>query len=82
LRFSGPAARDLLSRGAFIDFHPSAFGPGSTAVTAIAHIGIILWQLDDTPAFEVALFRSYAASFWRWVEMTCAAAGVEPSAGA
>jgi methylglutamate dehydrogenase subunit D len=82
LRFNGPAARDLLSRGAFIDFHPSTFGPGSAAVTAIAHIGVILWQLDDTPAYEVALFRSYAASFWHWIETACAAAGVEPSVGA
>ncbi len=82
LRIAGPAARDLLSRGAFIDFHPSVFAPGSAAVTTIAHIGVMLWQLDDSPAFEIALFRSYAKSFWHWIETTCAAIGVIPAAGA
>ncbi len=82
LRIAGPAARDLLSRGAFIDFHPSVFAPGSAVVTTIAHIGVVLWQLDDTPSFEVALFRSYAASFWHWIEATCVAMGVTPAGSA
>ncbi len=67
-RFSGPAARTLLQRGAFIDLHPSVFGPGSSAVTVIAHIGVILWQADDDTSFDVALFRSFAGSFRHWVE--------------
>lgn len=78
LRLEGTAARDLLSRGAFIDFHPSCFGPGSAAVTVIAHMGVILWQIDNAPTYEVALFRSYAASFWHWIEATCAGMGVVP----
>jgi methylglutamate dehydrogenase subunit D len=78
LRLEGAAARELLSRGAFIDFHPSCFGPGSAAVTVIAHMGVILWQIDDAPTYEVALFRSYAASFWHWIEATSAAMGVVP----
>lgn len=82
LRFGGSAARDLLSRCAFIDFHPSVFTPGSAAVTTIAHIGVILWRLDDTQAYEVAVFRSYAGSFWHWIEMTCAATGVKLLASA
>jgi heterotetrameric sarcosine oxidase gamma subunit len=81
LRVTGPAARDLLSRGAFIDFHPSVFGPGSAAATTIAHIGVMLWQLDDAPTYDVALFRSYAESFWHWIEATCAAVGIVPAAG-
>jgi sarcosine oxidase subunit gamma len=81
LRLTGPAARHLLSRGAFIDFHPSVFGPGSAAVTMIAHIGVIIWQLDDEPTYDVALFRSYAESFWHWIETTCAAVGIKPTAG-
>lgn len=80
LRVTGPAARDLLSRGAFIDFHPSVFGPGSAAVTTIAHIGVMLWQLDDAPTYDVALFGSFAESFWHWIEATCAAVGIMPAA--
>lgn len=78
LRLEGAAARELLSRGAFIDFHPSGFGPGSAAVTVIAHMGVILWQIDDVPTYEVALFRSYAASFWHWIEATSAGMGIVP----
>jgi sarcosine oxidase subunit gamma len=76
LRISGASACDVLSRGAFIDFDPSVFGPGSAAVTTISHVGVTIWQVDETPTFEVALFRSYAGSFWHWLEVTCAALGV------
>jgi methylglutamate dehydrogenase subunit D len=76
LRISGAAAREVLSRGAFIDFDPSAFGPGSAAVTTISHIGVTIWQIDETPTFEIALFRSFADSFWHWMMTTSTALGV------
>jgi methylglutamate dehydrogenase subunit D len=76
LRVAGVSARDVLSRGAFIDFDPSVFGPGSAAVTMISHIGVNIWQIDDAPTFDVALFRSYAGSFWHWMMTTCAAHGI------
>lgn len=68
LRLSGPDARTVLQRGAAIDLHPSAFASGSVATTVIAHIGVIVRQLDDAPTYEVALFRSYAASFRHWLD--------------
>lgn len=73
LKLSGPGARTVLQRGAPIDLHPQAFGPGSVAVTLISHIGVILRQLDETPAYEVAVFRSYAAAFRSWLDATIAA---------
>ena len=76
LRISGAFAREVLSRGAFIDFDPSVFGPGSAAVTTISHIGVTIWQIDETPTFEIALFRSFADSFWHWMTTTCTALGV------
>jgi sarcosine oxidase subunit gamma len=76
LRFTGDVAREVLSRGAFIDFDPSVFGPGSAAVTTISHIGVSIWQIGDAPTFEIALFRSYADSFWHWLMTTCTALGV------
>ena len=66
-RMSGSGARDLLQSGAFIDFHPDVFGRGTAAVTVIAHIGVVIWQVDDGPTFDVALFRSFAGSFRAWI---------------
>lgn len=68
LRLSGPGARIALQRGAAIDLHDDAFGPGSVAVTMIAHIGVIVWRPDAAPAYDVALFRSFAGSFRHWLD--------------
>ena len=71
LTLSGAMARDVLQRGAFVDLHRDRFGPGSVATTVIAHMGVILWQIDDN-LFEVAFFRSFAASFRDWIDQTVA----------
>jgi methylglutamate dehydrogenase subunit D len=73
-RVSGDGARKLLQRGAAIDFHPEHFRRGSAATTVIAHIGVIIWQVDDRPTYDVATFRSYASSFRHWLTLTAAAA--------
>lgn len=68
LRISGPRARDVLAKGVPIDLHPRVFGPGSVAITHASHIGVILWQLDAAPTYELAVFRSFARSLADWVE--------------
>ncbi|WP_254601796.1 sarcosine oxidase subunit gamma [Sphingomonas bacterium] len=70
LRLAGHDARRLLQRGVAIDLHPSQFGPGQVATSMIAHIGVILWQVDDLPTYEIATFRSFAESFRHWVDVT------------
>lgn len=67
VRISGARARDVLVKGVPIDLHPRAFKPGNVAITHASHIGIILWQLDDKPTYEAAMFRSYADSFAHWL---------------
>lgn len=67
-RMSGLAARPLLQQGAFIDLDPSAFNIGSAATTMMAHIGVVIWQIDDGETFHVALFRSFAESFREFVQ--------------
>ena len=67
-RLSGPHARKVLQRGAPLDFHPACFAPGSVATTVIAHIGVIIHQIDDAPTYDIALFRSFAASFRDWLD--------------
>jgi len=72
-RLSGPAARQVLQRGAPVDLDPSVFGPGMVATTVIAHITVTIWQVDDAPTYFIAFFRSYARSLRHWVELTAAA---------
>lgn len=69
-RIAGEGARRLLQRGAAIDLHPAAFAAGSVATTVIAHIGVIFWQIDDAPTYDIATFRSFAGSFSHWLDQT------------
>ena len=66
LRVSGPKARALLAKGTPIDLHPSAFGPGKSAVTQMAHVGVHLTQTGED-AFELSVFRGFSENFWEWL---------------
>jgi sarcosine oxidase subunit gamma len=66
-RLSGQGAAALLQKGAFVDLDPVTFVAGTAATTVIAHIGVIIWKVDDLPTFDVALFRSFAGSFRDWI---------------
>jgi methylglutamate dehydrogenase subunit D len=67
VQISGPRARDVLAKGLPIDLHPRAFKPNGVAITYASHIGIILWQTDAAPTYEIAMFRSFADSFTHWL---------------
>ena len=77
LRLWGPQIRNVLAKGCLIDLHPRAFRPGDVALTSIAHIGVQLWQIDDGPTYELAVYRSMAMSFWSWFEGAAAEYGYE-----
>lgn len=66
LRISGPKARTLLAKGTPVDLHPSAFGPGKSAVTQMAHVGVHLAQ-TGRDEFELSVFRGFSESFWEWL---------------
>ena len=76
LRLSGPDIRDCLAKGLPIDLHPRAFTTGRATVTTCSHLGIVIWQLDLAPTFEIALFRSYAWSFAHWLADSAAEFGL------
>jgi heterotetrameric sarcosine oxidase gamma subunit len=76
LRLSGSALLTALEKGVQIDLSPDAFPPGSAAVTNIAHIGVILWKVDDAPTFDIAVTRSVAGSFCHWLEASAAIHGL------
>jgi sarcosine oxidase subunit gamma len=76
LRAGGRHVRDALAKGVPIDLHASAFGVGDAAATAVAHIGLLLWQWDEAPSYGLLVARSLAPSFWRWLSASAAAYGL------
>jgi sarcosine oxidase subunit gamma len=76
-RISGPRARDVLAKGLPIDLDPRSFPLGSAATSTISLMGVQLWQTDDTRSYDVAVFRSVSASFWRWLTASAAEYGYE-----
>lgn len=62
----GPKARAVLAKGTPIDLHPRSFGPGRSAVTVMAHVGVHLAQTGED-AFELSVFRGFSESFWEWL---------------
>lgn len=75
IRIAGPHARAVLAKGLPIDLHSSAFRPGSAATSIINLMGVTLWQVDETPTYDVAVFRSLAGSFWAWLTDSAAEFG-------
>lgn len=67
-RIEGPGARTLLQRGASVDLDDSAFPAGSVAFTAIAYLDVVIRRLDEADCYELAVFRSSAEGFVRWLE--------------
>ena len=63
---AGPKARTVLAKGTPVDLHPSVFGPGRSAVTQMAHVGVHLAQ-TGFDAFELSVFRGFSESFWEWL---------------
>ncbi len=72
LRVEGPRIRETLAKGLPIDLHSVSFGRDSVAVTIAAHIGLTIWSVDGRsdaePAYEIAVSRSLAGAFYRWLE--------------
>jgi heterotetrameric sarcosine oxidase gamma subunit len=75
LRISGPRARDALAEGCSLDLHPRVFKPGNAATTPVALIDCVIWQVDETPTYDLAVPTSYAESFWSWLTASAAEYG-------
>ncbi|WNV08277.1 sarcosine oxidase subunit gamma [Tardiphaga sp. 709] len=82
LRLSGPALLEVLAKGVGIDLSATAFPAGSVAVTQIAHMGVTLWKVDETPTIHIAAARSMAGSFLHWLEASAAMVGLAVDAEA
>jgi sarcosine oxidase subunit gamma len=75
LRISGPRARDTLAKGCSLDLHARVFKPGNAATTPLALIDCVIWQVDETPTYDLAVPTSYAESFWSWLTASAAEYG-------
>ncbi len=73
LRLAGSNLFETLAKGVQLDLAPDMFPVGSVAVTSIAHIGVMLWKVDDAPTVDIAVARSLCGSFQHWLEMSASA---------
>lgn len=67
-RIEGEGAQRLLQRGAAVDLDDCAFPAGSVAFTAIAYLDVIIRRLEAADSYDLAVYRSSAASFVRWLD--------------
>jgi len=79
LKLSGTRVREALAKFIAIDLHPEAFRPGAVGATVGGHIPLTLWRCNDAadalPVFELAVPRSYSASFWHMLTTSSAEFG-------
>jgi methylglutamate dehydrogenase subunit D len=67
IRVSGPKARQALAKGVPLDLDARSFHVGDSALTVVGHIHVHFWQIDETPTYEFAVFRSFAIAFHEWL---------------
>jgi methylglutamate dehydrogenase subunit D len=67
MRVGGPKARQALAKGVPLDLDARSFHVGDTALTVVGHIHVHFWQIDETPTYEFAVFRSFAVAFHEWL---------------
>jgi len=75
LRLGGNNARDVLAKGFPIDLDPRVFPINAAATGNVSHMGVLVWRDGDD--YNIALFRSLAGSFWRWLTSSAAEYGCE-----
>jgi sarcosine oxidase subunit gamma len=73
----GAKVREMLRKGFAIDLHPGAFREGDTAMTAVAGMDVQISQVDASPAYEIFVYRSFAASFWTWLKASAEEFGLD-----
>ena len=77
INIRGKHARDVLTKGCTLDLHPRAFGPGQCAQTNIAKATATIRQLDESPAYDIMVRRSFADYLARWLQDAALEYGVE-----
>jgi heterotetrameric sarcosine oxidase gamma subunit len=76
LYLEGPDAPEVLSRGAPLDFHDSAFPVGAFAQTGIHHTPVLIHRVGQQ-RYEIDALRTFALTVWHWLEDACLPFGYE-----
>jgi len=64
---AGERARDVLAKGTNVDLHPRVFGPDRCVQASLARCHMLLHQLDESPAYDIYVHRSFAIYAWKWL---------------
>ncbi len=67
VRLSGSKARELLSKGCTLDFHPRVFTVGQCAQSLLGKAPMLIRQLDEQPLYEIVIRRSFADYLGLWL---------------
>lgn len=67
IEIEGPGARDLLSKGCGLDFHPGAFKAGHCARTRFAQTAALIHRVNDQPLYHLHVERPVARYIWSWL---------------
>jgi sarcosine oxidase, subunit gamma len=68
VRISGAHAIDVLRKGCSLDLGPDVFTAGQCAQTLIAKVGVLIRCLDNSPAFDLIVRRSFSEYLITWLE--------------
>jgi sarcosine oxidase subunit gamma len=78
LRLTGPAAREVLAKGAPVDLSRAVFVEGDFRRTRLGQVAVGFGQVKNDPeVFELICFRSVAPFVFEWLK-TAARAGSMP----
>jgi len=68
LRVGGLNAATLLAKGCTLDFHPRSFSVGQCAQSGLAKASVLISMVDDAPAFDIFVRRSFAEYLALWLQ--------------
>jgi sarcosine oxidase subunit gamma len=70
LELSGPQVRSIIASASPYDIRPQYFKTGQCAQTLFGHASILLWPLEETPAFGIQVRWSYAQYVYNYLKQS------------
>jgi sarcosine oxidase subunit gamma len=67
-RLTGAGAREVIAKGAPVDLHPAAFGPGDLRRTRLGQVAAAFW-IPAPDTFELVAFRSVGDFVEAWLRL-------------